>query len=72
MIDHKYVVTKSKPASPKSGQVVGTMSQFIKVYSDSGDPILMVHRFVRPDGKLGGSGMPDPKMILFKGIEYFC
>jgi hypothetical protein len=72
-MDHyRQVITKNKPASPKSGQVAGTWSQFIKIYSDSGDPILMVHQFVRPDGTLGASGKPDPKMILFEGIEYFC
>jgi hypothetical protein len=65
-------MTKNKAASPKSNQVPGTMSQFIRVFSESGEPILMLHQFVEPSGKIGGSGLPDPKMILYKGIEYFC
>jgi hypothetical protein len=52
--------------------VPGTLSQFIKFFAENGDPVLMVHQFLRPDGTIGASGLPDPKMMLKDGIEYFC
>jgi len=48
------------------------MSQVVKFYSGADELILVVHQFIRPDGTLGASGLPDPKMILFEGVEYFC
>jgi hypothetical protein len=72
MLDHRKRITKSKPASPKSNQVPGTLSQFIKFFGENGSPVLMVHQFLRPDGTIGASGLPDPKMMLKDGIEYFC
>jgi hypothetical protein len=32
----------------------------------------LVHQFLRPDGTIGASGLPDPKMMLKDGIEYIC
>ena len=29
-----------------------------------------VHQYVRPDGSLGGSGLPDPKRLYKDGILY--
>lgn len=65
-------VTKEKLASPNSSQLPGTLSRFLRFYSTTGDYILGVHLFVKPDGSIGGSGRPDPKFILFNGVEYFC
>ncbi len=27
-------------------------------------PVALVHQYVRPDGTLGGSGLPDPKVLV--------
>jgi hypothetical protein len=37
------------------------------VYERDGDPIAIVHQYVRPDGQLGGSGRPDPKRVIVVG-----
>ena len=38
-------------------------------YADvDGRRVLLVHEFRLPDGRLGGSGQPDPKYILYKGV----
>jgi hypothetical protein len=60
-----------KPASSKSGQPPGTRSQMRK-YFDDGIPVMYLHCFVLPSGKLGASGKMDPKRLLVDGIFYFC
>jgi predicted SAM-dependent methyltransferase len=32
--------------------------------------IARVHQYLRPDGTLAASGMPDPKMVCLGGVEY--
>jgi hypothetical protein len=73
MLDHRKLITKNKLARPQSGQEPGSWSQFIRFFDKSDNPVLMIHQYLKPDGRsLGGSGKPDPKMILIDGIEYFC
>jgi hypothetical protein len=31
-----------------------------------------VHQYLRPDGTLGLSGRPDPKLVLYEGVVYYC
>jgi hypothetical protein len=30
----------------------------------------MVHQYLRPDGTLGASGLPDPKLVVHEGVVY--
>jgi hypothetical protein len=60
-----------KPASPKSRQPPDTRSQ-VHEYFDGCLSVMIVHYFVLPSGKLGASGMMDPKRLLVDGIYYFC
>ena len=62
------LVQSSGTASPSSGQPPGTRSERI-VYLDGGERIAVAHRFVLPDGSIGGSGRPDPKAVRF-GSEW--
>ena len=39
--------------------------------ADDADFLALVHPYPRPDGSLGGSGQPDPKVVVHQGIEYF-
>ena len=32
--------------------------------------IATCHRYLRPDGSLGASGLPDPKQVFHDGILY--
>ena len=47
----------------------GTFSVYAR-YTDPSDPSFQVdvHFFLRPDGALGGSGLPDPKRIAQGGM----
>ena len=33
-------------------------------WTQDGQPLAMVHQYLRPDGTIGSSGKPDPKRIL--------
>jgi hypothetical protein len=35
-----------------------------------GRMVAEVHRYLRPDGTIGASGVPDPKRISFGGTLY--
>ena len=48
------------------GQPVGTRSQML-TYRWKSEEIARAHRYLRPDGEIGGSGMPDPKRVVCCG-----
>ena len=56
------LVRASSAAHPSSGQPRRTRSERV-VYYDGGQPVAVAHRFVTPDGNIGGSGRPDPKAV---------
>lgn len=50
--------------------VRNTMSQTV-VYRDSyGRRVAVVHQYRKRDGSLGGSGKPDPKLVIHEGTMY--
>jgi len=55
------------PDPPPKGQPAGTRSQILYYY-ESGEPVAIVHQYLRPDGTLGGSGRPDPKELRIDGV----
>lgn len=60
-----------KLAPPTAEQVPGTLSQMVSYRQhDCDNELARAHRYVRPDGTLGGSGKPDPKLVLQDGILY--
>jgi hypothetical protein len=68
----KEVILSENPASPAFGQPPGTLSQMV-AYLEARDgrirQLARAHRYLRPDGTLGGSGkrLPDPKEVLHEG-----
>jgi hypothetical protein len=36
----------------------------------NGREVALVHQYVRSDGSLGASGMPDPKRLFENGVLY--
>ena len=56
-----YVVRESL-ASAKMGFAAGTKSQTV-FYMRGQVKVALVHQFIRPDGTLAGSGLPDPKWL---------
>lgn len=63
------VVKRSKPAPWRAWQPRGTLSQYV-IYLKGGVHVAGVHQYLRPDGILGGSGLPDPKWVLDGGVRY--
>lgn len=55
-------VTKrsSHPSTPPASEPVCTRSQIVYYYTQDDKPIAIVHQYLRPDGTIGGSGLPDP------------
>lgn len=60
---------KSRPC-PLASEPEGTLSQIV-AYEDSSNRIVLVHRYLRPDGTIGASGRPDPKELFEDGILYY-
>ncbi len=58
-------VTRTKPRIPRCSR-----SQIISYFDKEGQEITRVHRYLKRDGTLGGSGMPDPKALLHDNILY--
>lgn len=52
------------PKRQKEGHPPGTRSQYVVYYNQDGSPVAGVHQYLLPDGTLGGSGRPDPKVIF--------
>ena len=60
---------KPRPAHPKYGLGPGGVSLSVYYYIGV-QQVAEVHHLERADGSLGGSGKPDPKMVIHGGIEY--
>lgn len=56
-------IFKSRHRSPET-EPVCTYSQIVIYWDLQGNPVAMVHQYLRPDGTIGGSGKPDPKWLI--------
>lgn len=56
------------PAPPLANEPFCTRSQIIAYYEPSGRKVAVVHQYLRPDGALGVSGLPDPQYLLVEGV----
>jgi hypothetical protein len=64
-------VESSRPAHPSKGQPPGTLSQMVW-YFDANERVALVHQYLRPDGTIGASGLPDPKRLYINGEILYC
>jgi hypothetical protein len=67
------IIDSSGTPSPRAGQPPGTLSQRVSYWESAGGSltkVAVVHRYLRPDGSLGASGLPDPKRVLHRGVIY--
>jgi hypothetical protein len=62
---------ESHPTPPKSTQPVCTYSQILAYLDSKNQKVAIVHQFKRQNGSIGGSGLPDPKLLLIKGVVYY-
>src|SRR3989304_5176048 len=61
-----FTKRSSHPEEPPTGEPVCTWSQIVYYYNEDSKPVAIVHQYLRPDGSIGASGLPDPKRLLFK------
>jgi hypothetical protein len=67
----KQTVERSHhPAPPPHFLPPCTHSQIVAYRERLGKVVALVHQYLRPDGTLGASGLPDPKFLFHKGVRY--
>lgn len=65
------VIYRDGHPSPRvSGEPPCTRSQMIAYLDAEGRQVAVVHQYLRKDGRIGGSGRPDPKKLFYKGDIY--
>ncbi len=65
------VIDQGQPGPEVSAQEPsGTVSQMVSYRDANNDEVARVHQYLRPDGRLGASGLPDPKRLYENGIIY--
>jgi len=60
----RIVARDSHPSLEGSTEPFCIRSQILSYVRADGERIAIVHRYLRQDGSIGGSGRPDPKMLL--------
>ncbi len=58
------------PSLSKAKEPFCTKSQMVSYRDGAGNEVVRVHQYLRPDGTLGASGRPDPKLLLMNGVLY--
>ncbi len=58
------------PALTKAKEPHCTRSQIISYMDKDDNEVARVHQYLRPNGKIGASGKPDPKKLLHEGVLY--
>lgn len=56
----------SHPDPPPTGEPLCTRSQIVYYYALDGHAVAVVHQYLRPDGTIGASGLPDPKRLILR------
>ena len=56
----------SHPDPPPTGESLCTRSQIVYYYALDGHAVAVVHQYLRPDGTIGASGLPDPKRLILR------
>ena len=59
------------PAPATSGQPFCTRSQMIAYLDHAGYRVANVHQYLRTDGTISGSGLPDPKALQVNDVLYY-
>ena len=65
------IVTDSRhPALMAAAEPHCTYSQEVSYRDADNTEVARVHQYLRPDGTIGASGLPDPKRVLVDGVLY--
>jgi hypothetical protein len=62
------VLEDRHPSLMKANEPFCTRSQMVSYRDHSNCEHARVHQYLRPDGKIGASGKPDPKRLLHEGM----
>jgi len=65
------LVYDEHPSAPKAEEPFCTKSQLLAYYTTAGQKIAEAHQYLRTDGSIGASGMPDPKEVVHSGSLYY-
>lgn len=65
----ELVAERNHSSPQRSGEPFCTTSELVYYFEGDGK-VAEVHRYLRPDGTIGGSGRPDPKALLRAGVLY--
>lgn len=66
------IIAERHPSRPKAAEPYCTRTQIINYWTSNRQMVARVHRYLRPDGTIGASGMPDPKMLVAHGVVHEC
>lgn len=58
------------PSPPRADLPFCTRSQIIEYWREERQRLALVHQYLKPDGTIGGSGRPDPKLLVENGVRY--
>ena len=61
---------QTHPSRTAAHEPYCTWTQEVFYIDAASQEIARVHQYLRPDGKLGASGLPDPKMLIENGTAY--
>lgn len=64
------VVEDGHPSAPLAGEPFCTRSQLLMYFDETGEEVAQVHQYLREDGSIGASGLPDPQLLLVEGTVY--
>ena len=62
------IVKDNHPSPLRSNQPYCTRSQLLEFRDKAGNVIVKAHQYLQKDGRIGGSGRPDPKYLLHDGV----
>ena len=68
-------IKREKPVDPAVTMIdenvpLESVSQDVRYLDRNSNEICRAHRYVRPDGTIGGSGLTDPKTIFIGTVHY--
>jgi hypothetical protein len=66
----EVIVRDGHPSAPKANEPFCTRSQTIIYRDRDSRRVAVVHQYLRQDGTLGASGVPDPKKLWRDGVVY--
>ena len=66
----EYMRRDNHPSRTEANEPFCTRTQQVSYLDENNMEVARVHQYLRPDGTIGASGLPDPKRLLVGGILY--